>query len=86
MKASERLPGTFASSILWSSLIDEVKWLRQASEVVFVCCKSKRCGLGDAQEVLAIPQVLIFCYFCCSLKLLNLQVSCQQYSFPIDSV
>ncbi|EXB37360.1 Lysine-specific demethylase 5A [Morus notabilis] len=56
MKASELLPRTFASSILWSSLIDGVKWLRQASEVVFVCCKSKRCGLGDAQEILANAQ------------------------------
>lgn len=56
MKASELLSHTFASGILWSSLIDGLKWLRQASEVVSPRCNSKRCSLSDAEEVLAISQ------------------------------
>lgn len=62
MKASELLSRTFASGILWSSLIDGLKWLRRASEVVSPHCNSKRCSLSDAVEVLAISQVLDFSF------------------------
>ncbi|PON84593.1 Autoimmune regulator [Trema orientale] len=56
MKAAEHLPGTLGSGRLWSSLIDAVKWLRQASEVVSAPSNSKRCNLSDAEEVLASSQ------------------------------
>ncbi|KAL5552082.1 hypothetical protein UlMin_002258 [Ulmus minor] len=52
MKVAEELPSIFASGTLCSSLIDGVKWLRQASEIVSARCNSKRCKLSDAEEVL----------------------------------
>ena len=57
MESVGHLPITCASSALCSSLIDGVKWLKRASEVIPVSCNHKRCKLSDAEEVLSEVQV-----------------------------
>ena len=57
MEYAEHLPVTCASSALCSSLIDGVKWLKKASEVIPVSCNGKICKLSDAEEVLSEVQV-----------------------------
>ncbi|RVW16302.1 hypothetical protein CK203_067733 [Vitis vinifera] len=56
MEYAEHLPVTCASSALCSSLIDGVKWLKKASEVIPVSCNGKICKLSDAEEVLSEVQ------------------------------
>lgn len=56
MENAEHLPVTCASSALCSSLIDGVKWLKKASEVIPVSCNGKICKLSDAEEVLSEVQ------------------------------
>lgn len=64
MEEAEHLPGTFASGSLWSSLIDAVKWLRQASGAVSARSNSERCNLSDAEEILASSQVHLYNFYC----------------------
>ncbi|KAF4403837.1 hypothetical protein CsatB_003771 [Cannabis sativa] len=56
MEAAEHLPSTFTSGSFWSSLINAVKWLWQASEVVSLQSNLKRCTLSDAVRVLDSSQ------------------------------
>uniref|UniRef100_A0A2P2MIU6 Lysine-specific demethylase rbr-2 n=1 Tax=Rhizophora mucronata TaxID=61149 RepID=A0A2P2MIU6_RHIMU len=53
MKTAEDFSGTCVSGLLWSSLIDGVKWLRKALGIIPVASNFERCKLSDAEEFLA---------------------------------
>lgn len=61
MEHAEHLHSTFVSSALCSSLIDGVKWLKKALEVIPVASNHKRCKLSDVEEVLSELQVINLC-------------------------
>ncbi|XP_012086902.1 lysine-specific demethylase 5B isoform X2 [Jatropha curcas] len=52
METSEKLSVACTCSSLWSSLIDGVKWLRKALEVISLPSNFQRCKLSEAEEVL----------------------------------
>ena len=70
MKAAEFHSGTFSSSILWSLLINGVKWLLRASEVVSLSGNFKRCKLSEAEEILSSSQVLFSPFFWLVIRIL----------------
>lgn len=72
MKDAEQLPHERASGPLCSSLIDGIRWLKQASEAISVPHFSfKRCKLSDVEEVLAVSQVFVFAHYITSSYLLK---------------
>lgn len=58
MNGVENSCGTYASSALWCSLVDGVKWLKHATKVISASCNFGRCKLSEAEEVLSNSQVL----------------------------
>lgn len=63
MNGVENSFGTYASSALWCSLVEGVKWLKHATKVISVSCNFGRCKLSEAEEVLSNSQVLFFALF-----------------------
>ncbi|XP_057978320.1 lysine-specific demethylase JMJ17 isoform X2 [Malania oleifera] len=57
-EAAEHLPLTCTSTALLSSLLDGVKWLKRASELVVVPCHYRRYKLTDAEEIKVESQML----------------------------
>lgn len=71
MKDAEQLPHARASGPLCSSLIDGIRWLKQASKTISVPHNFKRCKLSDAEKVLADSQVFVFAHYVTSSYLLK---------------
>ena len=59
MKVEEDNSCFFASGVLWSLLVEGVKWLKQALEVIPGTCNSKQRKLSDAEELLSNSQVIV---------------------------
>ncbi|XP_008437262.1 lysine-specific demethylase JMJ17 isoform X3 [Cucumis melo] len=53
MKVEEDTSCFFVSGVLWSLLLEGVKWLKQALEVIPGTCNSKQRKLSDAEELLS---------------------------------
>ncbi|CAL9030117.1 unnamed protein product [Prunus brigantina] len=58
MNGVENSCGTYASSALWCSLVEGVKWLKHATKVISASCNFGRCKLSEAEEVLSNSQSL----------------------------
>ncbi|GAV57946.1 PHD domain-containing protein/ARID domain-containing protein/JmjC domain-containing protein/JmjN domain-containing protein/zf-C5HC2 domain-containing protein/PLU-1 domain-containing protein [Cephalotus follicularis] len=58
MEAAENLSVMGAAGTLWSSMIEGVRWLKKASEMVSTPLNFKRCKLSDAEQVLAEAEVV----------------------------
>lgn len=63
MNGVENSCGTYASSALWCSLVEGVKWLKHATKVISASCNFGRCKLSEAEEVLSNSQVLFLVLF-----------------------
>lgn len=52
----------YTSGVMWSLLMEGVKWLKRALEVIPVTCNSKRRKLSDAEELLSSFEVPSFSF------------------------
>lgn len=56
MRVEEDNSCLYASGVMWSLLVEGVKWLKQALEVIPGTCNSKQRKLSDAEELLSNSQ------------------------------
>lgn len=59
MRVEEDNSCLYASGVMWSLLVEGVKWLKQALEVIPGTCNSKQRKLSDAEELLSNSQVFL---------------------------
>lgn len=59
MEFVERIPVTCASGALCTVLLDGMRWVKRAVEVIHVPPTYRNCSLRDAEEILSSCQVFI---------------------------